>query len=316
MDSILFSVLVPAYKSVFLRECIDSILAQTYTNFELIIVDDDSPEDLGSIVGAYRDTRIKYYKNEKNIGAVNLVDNWNKCLSYAKGDYVICMGDDDKLLPNCLEEYKKLIDMYPGIGLLHGWTEIIDEESVPYQMTTMRGLHESAYSLCWHRVNGIYQRQFVGDFCYERAWLTGHGGFYKVPLAWGSDDISAIIGASKNGIANTQVPVFQYRVNKYSVSSTGNASIKLEAIDQTLAWHKTFLKGTCDNTVDELFRRNTLEVINRRFDNKKGYVITLDLFSKGLFRIIHWLRCGHEYGLSRRVMAYAMLMYFKDRRND
>jgi glycosyltransferase involved in cell wall biosynthesis len=135
-----FSILIPAYKKAYLQECIDSILRQSYERFELIIVDDASPEDLYSIVSLYSDPRIKYYRNGKNCGAINVVDNWNICLSYAAGDYVICMGDDDKLLPNCLEEYVKLIEKYPGVGLLHGWTEIIDEDSTAYQKTVHMNL--------------------------------------------------------------------------------------------------------------------------------------------------------------------------------
>ena len=102
-EDIKFSILVPAFKARFLAECIDSILSQTYTNLELIIVNDASPENLDEIVSRYDDARIQYYVNEKNFGAINVVDNWNKCLSYATGEYVICMGDDDKLLPCCLE---------------------------------------------------------------------------------------------------------------------------------------------------------------------------------------------------------------------
>ena len=86
-----FSVVVPAYKANFLKECIDSVLAQTYVDFEIIIVNDASPEDLDSIVSLYKDTRIRYYKNKTNCGAINVVDNWNKCLEYATGDYIICM---------------------------------------------------------------------------------------------------------------------------------------------------------------------------------------------------------------------------------
>ena len=98
-----FSITIPAYKAKYLNECIDSILAQTYKDFELVIVNDASPEDLDSIVNQYIDSRIRYYVNEKNCGAINVVDNWNKCLEYAKGEFIICMGDDDKLMPNCLE---------------------------------------------------------------------------------------------------------------------------------------------------------------------------------------------------------------------
>ena len=56
-----FSVTIPTYKSAFLSECIDSVLSQTYKHFELIIVDDCSPEDIKSIVDSYSDIRIRYY---------------------------------------------------------------------------------------------------------------------------------------------------------------------------------------------------------------------------------------------------------------
>ena len=84
-----FSIIIPAYKDLFFKECIDSIFAQTYSNFELIIANDCSPYDIKNIVKQYSDSRIKYYKNEKKYGAVDLVKNWNHCLGHATGDYVI-----------------------------------------------------------------------------------------------------------------------------------------------------------------------------------------------------------------------------------
>ena len=98
-----FSITIPAYKTRFLDEAIHSVIAQTYQDWQLVIVDDCSPEDLKSIVEPYlADSRVEYYRNEKNCGAVDVVDNWNICLSHCTGDYVICMGDDDRLLPCCL----------------------------------------------------------------------------------------------------------------------------------------------------------------------------------------------------------------------
>ena len=79
--SILFSILIPAYKSRYLNEAMESVLAQTYQDWEMIIVDDHSPEDLVSIVRRYKDNRISYYRNGKNIGAGDVIKNWNKCLS-------------------------------------------------------------------------------------------------------------------------------------------------------------------------------------------------------------------------------------------
>lgn len=302
-----FSILLPTYKDKFLKECIDSILQQNYKDFELIIVNDASPYDISSIVINFSDDRIRYYVNEKNIGSLNLVDNWNKCLGYAKGEYIICMGDDDKLLPNCLDEYAKLIEKYPGIGLLHGWTEIIDENSHPYVMTAMRGLHESAISLSWHRVKGVYNQQFIGDFCFEREWLVKNGGFYNIPLAWGSDDISAVIGASKNGVANTQVPVFQYRANRYSVSSIGNVDIKIQAIQQTKEWFKNFLSERQDNFVDELYREDALKAIDHNFEKKIGLTLARDISQKGYGRMIYWIHKMNKCHISKRSLIYGII---------
>lgn len=306
-----FSILVPAFKAKFLKECIDSVLVQTFSDFELVIVNDASPEDLDSIVMNYNDPRIRYYVNEKNCGAVDVVDNWNKCLGYATGDYVICMGDDDKLLPNCLEEYNKLIDKYPGIGLLHGWTELIDEKSVPFAMTTLRGDHESAMSLCWHRKMGAYSLQFIGDFCFEREWLVKQGGFFKLPLAWGSDDISALIGASKNGVANTQVPVFQYRRNRYTISSTGNVNIKLQAIKEQRKWYNKFLSTTADNTIDKLYQAELNAKIEHLFDKGIGLTIASSLKSDGRLSLLHWILNALKYGISKKALVYAFIQSFK-----
>ena len=182
----LFTIAIPAYKKAFIYEAIESCIQQTYKNLEIVIVDDASPEDLASIVGMFVDPRIRYYRNVKNCGSINVVDNWNVCLAYAKGDYIICMGDDDKLLPNCLEEYMKLMDKYPGLDVYHAWTEIIDEKSNFRALQSQRPEYESALALAWNRWNGR-NKQFIGDFCYDVEQLRRVGGFYKIPLAWGSE---------------------------------------------------------------------------------------------------------------------------------
>lgn len=94
------SVVLPAYKAIYLESSIRSILQQSFTDFELIIVNDASPEDLKSIVSSFNDTRIRYYENEINIGGKNLVKNWNKCLEYATGEFVVLASDDDIYHPN------------------------------------------------------------------------------------------------------------------------------------------------------------------------------------------------------------------------
>ena len=86
-NNIKFSVTVPAYQTQFLAECIDSILAQTNKNFELIIVNDALPQDLDSNVSKYDDPRIRYYKNKVGFGDEYFYGNWNKCIVYTTGYY-------------------------------------------------------------------------------------------------------------------------------------------------------------------------------------------------------------------------------------
>ena len=249
-----FSILLPTYKLNYLQECIDSILAQTYSNWELVIVNDASPEDIESIIQKYTDTRIRYYRNAQNFGAKRLVKQWNHCLSLAKGEYVICMGDDDMLAPHCLETYAQLIADYPEVAILHGQTDIIDQYGQPVKHTPVRPAWESAMSLLYNRTYH-YHHQFVGDFCYRRKDLIAQGGFYYLPYAWGSDDITALLAAKENGIANTQEVVFLYRDNRHSITRSSHPLGKIKAILREMRWKRQFTALPCPNQEDEKKRK-------------------------------------------------------------
>ncbi|MCD8298084.1 MAG: glycosyltransferase [Prevotella sp.] len=302
-----FSVTIPTYKCKFLQECIESVIAQTYTDFELIIVNDASPEDIASVIAHFDDPRIRYYVNERNCGSVNVVDNWNICLNYATGDYVICMGDDDKLLPCCLEEYGKLISQFPGLGVYHAWTEIIDEESNVVRMQEARPLRENVYSMLWHRLHG--RVQYIGDFLFDTALLKKNGGFYKLPLAWGSDDISAYIAAKDTGIANMQVPGFQYRVNSHTISRTGNVDIKLLAINKEEQWYNEFLSVEPDENVDavaHIFWQMLKQEMPISMKRKRYGLIVGDIAENGFSRFFHWLSHKSICRLSFCKLSFAL----------
>ena len=79
-QNIKFSIAIPAYKGKYLQETIDSVLAQTCKNYEVVIVNDSSPYNLDNIINRYSDSRIRYFKNERNCGAKDVVDNWYKVL--------------------------------------------------------------------------------------------------------------------------------------------------------------------------------------------------------------------------------------------
>ncbi len=105
-----FSILVPLYNTPekFLREMIDSVVAQTYANWELCLADgsDDEHSYVETIVRSYGDDRIKYEKLTENLG---ISGNTNKCFDMATGDYIGLFDHDDILHPTALFEYMKVI---------------------------------------------------------------------------------------------------------------------------------------------------------------------------------------------------------------
>lgn len=237
-----FSVLVPAYKRRFLRECLSSILNQSFGDFEVIVLDDNSPEDLDSVLNKFNDTRIKIFKNTINVGAVGIVDNWNKCLELASGDYVLCMGDDDCLKPNCLSIYKDTISLFPECNVLHCRTEIINEYSEIISLTPGLPTQETVLENMWQRIH-FHRDQFIGDFLYKREPLISKGGFFYLPLALGSDDITSYLAMWDSGIVHVNLPLFCYRRSNLTISTQGFANLKFEAINGEEQWLNTFISS-------------------------------------------------------------------------
>jgi glycosyltransferase involved in cell wall biosynthesis len=98
----LLSVAIPTYRgAAHLAAAIESVLAQTFSDYELIIVDDNSPDNTANIVASYPDPRIRYLRNENNLGPQG---NWNRCLDEARGKYFKLLPQDDILMPECFAQ--------------------------------------------------------------------------------------------------------------------------------------------------------------------------------------------------------------------
>ncbi len=300
MKSLKFSVLIPAYKAKYLSACINSVLSQNYKNFEVVIVDDKSPEDLLSIVEQFKDQRIRYYRNDVGFGAYNVVGNWNLCLKYATGDYVICMGDDDLLTPIALSEYAVLIDKYPNLGLYHGLTELIDEKGDLVTMQESRPQYESVYSMIWHRWT-CRGHQYIGDWVFDAETLRRNGGFYSLPLAWGSDDISAVIAARETGVANTNTICFKYRVNCQTISKSGDARIKLDSLIIEKGWFEKFLSKSEPfvNGLDEFYSILCRKVMVKRYHDRYIDCVYEGISKDGLLKG-GWLFRARKLGFSNK----------------
>lgn len=111
----LVSILMPVYKTApYLREAMDSILTQTFTDFELIVLDDCSPDNAEDVLSEYNDSRIVRYKGENNQGLANVL---NIGIEMARGKYIARMDSDDISLPDRLRSQVDYLDCHPDIDL-------------------------------------------------------------------------------------------------------------------------------------------------------------------------------------------------------
>lgn len=127
----LVSVIMPSWNtSNFIAESIQSVIDQTYENWELIIVDDCSTDNTDEVVAEFTDKRIRYFKNEKNSGAAL---SRNRALREAKGEWIAFLDSDDLWNPDKLEHQINFMNEH-GYTLSYTEYEKIDEESKPLRI--------------------------------------------------------------------------------------------------------------------------------------------------------------------------------------
>ena len=124
------SICIPAYRGErFIGAAIESVLTQTERDFELVIIDDCSPDDTAAVVASYADERIRFIRNTATRGAEG---NWNRCLTEAQGRYIKILPQDDLLVPDCLAAQAAVLDndSAHAIALVCGWRTIVDERGI------------------------------------------------------------------------------------------------------------------------------------------------------------------------------------------
>lgn len=123
------SVCLPTYNGErFVAEAIASILAQRFTDFELLVVDDASTDATREIVRAFADPRLRLYQNEQRLG---IPGNWNRCLALATGEYVCVFHQDDVMLPENLLRKVRVLGEDLTIGFVHSAAELQVEPDTP-----------------------------------------------------------------------------------------------------------------------------------------------------------------------------------------
>jgi glycosyltransferase involved in cell wall biosynthesis len=202
------SVIMSVYNGgEYLLEAVDSILKQTYTDFEFIIIND------GGMGFQFTDPRIRIIKNDKNIG---LTKSLNKALDIAEGDYIARMDADDVSHPTRFAEQVKYLDSHPECILVGTWAEIIDEQGKVTRVVKHPCKDEVIqrelikYNPFFHSSimfrKGIYYNE---NFKYAQDYEL----YFKLTRGWND---------GKKELANLPIFLHQYRETSNSITSKKN----------------------------------------------------------------------------------------------
>ena len=285
------SFILPAYKRRFLKEAIDSILEQTCRDFELVVVDDKSPEGLYEVIGEYpweKDFKtlpdggrrwevngisVRYYQNEENIGGKDLVEAWNHAMEFATGEWCVLASDDDVYMPQYLEEMLRLAEKYPQCDLFHCRVAVIDCEGewlkVWAQWPEFQSYIQFAHA---KRVRSF--ESCAPDFMFRRNALVLLAGFISFPKAILSDDATWLMLA-KNGVGCSSSILLHWRESGENISTRTDILLsKLTAIEEFRLWFARFAaKLNPESTEDVILYRVILSNADARIDAYAKHVV-------------------------------------------
>lgn len=262
------SICIPAYKHIdFLKRSLESIFAQDFTDYEIIITDDSPDNNLSELVDLYNDARISYYKNLKSLGSP---ENWNEGLRLAKGEYIKIMHHDDWFArPDSLRLFVNLLDNNPHADIafsascdIHTNNKRIEHIAQPSFLNAVRQEPETVYlhnrfgapSACIFRNKAEYR------FDREQKWLVDIDFYIDVIKKSGfayTTDILVYIGVSEHQITqlcmdNNSIRIKEkiYLFNKLNLNRKSNKYRR--SLLRTLGREKIFstksLKGLLPDT--------------------------------------------------------------------
>lgn len=219
----LVTIAIPAYKRHWLVEAITSALGQDYHHIEIIIVDDCSPQNIEEVVAPYlRDSRLKYYRNDRNLGSESIVLNWNRCLEYANGEYFILLCDDDILQPNFVSSLLFLAEKYPTCNVIHARKWNMNEIGEKEEACLWPEYESGDDFLCQSFTKNRHHT--ISEFLIKTSALQSLGGYVVFPSGFYSDNASIIQLSKDGGIASSIECLMTFRYNEEHM--TGSTSPK------------------------------------------------------------------------------------------
>lgn len=208
------TVLMPVYNGEkYLREAMDSILTQTFQDFEFIIVNDGSTDASAKIVQSYTDSRIRLVNNEKNMG---LIASLNRGLELAKSEYIARMDQDDISFPLRLEKQVAFMDTHKDVGVCGTWFQFFKNNN----LSVIKKFPSDHQTI----VSNLFFEDVIGHptVMIRKSVLDKYQLRYN-PEHINAEDYGLWIGCAVHcQLANIPEILLRYRVNQTSITALVN----------------------------------------------------------------------------------------------
>lgn len=233
----LFSVIIPLYnKAPYVRKTVESILCQTFTDYELIIIDNGSNDGSSEIVAGFTDSRIRIIRLEENIGVSNAR---NKGVSLSTAPYITFLDADDWWEPTFLEEMAGLIERHPGAGIYGtGYYIIKNSKERVAPIGVEEGFTEGEINYCHVYAKTLCMPLTSITVAMPRAIFDETGGF-KPHLKLGEDFDLWIRIALKHKVVFLNKPLSNYNQD---VDVTYRGTHHLRAPKEHMLWNLGYLE--------------------------------------------------------------------------
>lgn len=230
----LVSVIIPTYNYAhFIGEAIESVLAQTYRDFEIIIVDDGSTDETSDVVSRFSEVR---YIHQTNQGIAAARDTGMRS---SKGHSLVFLDADDRLLPNALEAGVNSLNDNPSCAFVSGHWELVSRDRTPLPTPPVICIKENNYRafLDYNYIGTI------GQVMFRRSIFASMPGFdSSVP---GCDDAELYMRIAKDYPVHCHDRiVVQHRV--HGSNTSGNRAMMLRSMSRVYRWHLDQVKGNAE----------------------------------------------------------------------
>lgn len=295
------AIVIPAYKGRFFRETLDSLACQKNRSFRVYIGDDCSPEDLYSIVKDYENVLdIIYRRFDENLGGIDLVSHWERCIAMVgQEEYVCVFSDDDIMMPEAVDSFFQNVASASEFDVMHFNIAIINSHSeiicVPNDYKPVLSVREFFRQL--YDTHVIDAR--MPEFIFRTSALKKHG-FIHFDMAYRTDNATVMSIAKGQGIYSIPGINVLWRDSGDNMSSSlsdGYVYKRVMASIEFFNWIEKFFKGKTPVRFKRRIKMYLNEILQlypeKTLDQLKIYMSRFDYFRDSKWHYLaglYWLR--------------------------